>query len=79
LTHSAAPIIAFKGGVKERRSELALSEAEGVNPEPLGCTRGLELVERQAPTFMLGSRRVDFFILLVILKTPFIQGGLYEN
>jgi hypothetical protein len=61
-----APIIAFKGGVKEGRSELALSEAEGVNPE-------------QALAFMLGSRRVDFFILPVILKTPFIRGGLYEN
>jgi hypothetical protein len=74
-----APIIAFKGGVKEGRSELALSEVEGVNPEPLGCTRGPELVERQAPAFMLVSRRVDFFILPVMLKTPFTQGGLYEN
>jgi len=30
----------------KRRSELALSEVEGVNPE-------------QVPTFMLGSRRVE--------------------
>ena len=46
LTHSVAPSPAFEGGVKKRRSELALSEVEGVNPE-------------QAPAFMMGSRRVD--------------------
>jgi hypothetical protein len=37
-----------------------------VNPEPLGYTRGLELVERQTPEFMLGSRRVDFSIKNII-------------
>jgi hypothetical protein len=47
LTHSAAPNPAFESGVRKRRSELALSEVEGVNPEPLGCTRGLEFIERQ--------------------------------
>jgi hypothetical protein len=31
-----------------------------VDTEPLGYARGLELVGRQAPAFMLGSRRVDF-------------------
>jgi len=31
-----------------------------MNPEPLGCTRGLELVERQASAFMMVSRRVHF-------------------
>jgi hypothetical protein len=31
-----------------------------VNPEPFGCTRGLELVERQATALRPGSRRVDF-------------------
>jgi len=35
------------GRCVKRRSELALSEVEGVNPE-------------QAQAFMLGSRRVDF-------------------
>jgi hypothetical protein len=30
-----------------------------VNPEPLGFTRGLEFVERQAQVLGLGSRRVD--------------------
>jgi hypothetical protein len=46
LTHSTAPSPAFEDGVEKRRSELALSEVEGVNPE-------------QAQAFMLGSRRVD--------------------
>jgi acetyltransferase len=31
-----------------------------INPEPLGCTRDLELVERHTPIFRPGSRRVDF-------------------
>jgi methionyl aminopeptidase len=41
---TAGPV--FEGGIKDRRSELALSEVEGVNPE-------------QALAFRLGSRRVD--------------------
>jgi len=36
----------FGGGVKKRRSDLVLSEVEGVNPE-------------QAQAFRPGSRRVD--------------------
>jgi len=35
LTRSAALTSAFEGGAKKRRSELALSEAEGINPEPV--------------------------------------------
>ena len=46
LTRSTAPSTVFEGGVDKRRSELALSEVEGVNPE-------------QARAFRLGSRRVD--------------------
>jgi len=34
LTRSAAIGSAFEGREKKRRSELALSEAEGVNSEP---------------------------------------------
>jgi hypothetical protein len=52
LTHSAAPSPVFKDGGEKARLR--------VNPEPLGCTRGLELVERQALAFRPGSRRVDF-------------------
>jgi len=39
LTHSTAPSSLFEGKRKERRSELALSEVEGVTlsePYPLG-------------------------------------------
>ncbi len=54
LTHSTAPNPVFEGRVEKRRSELALSEVEGVNPE-------------QAPAFRLGSRRVDSFLSCFIL------------
>jgi len=46
LTHSAAPSPAFEGGVKKCRSGLTLSIR-------------LSSRRRQAPAFMLGSRRVD--------------------
>ena len=52
LTRSTAPTPAFKDG-GWRRSELALSEVEGVNPE-------------QAAAFRLGSRRVDMLPILDI-------------
>jgi len=47
MTHSTVPSPAFQGGVKKRRSELALSEAEGVNPE-------------QAPAFRPGVEGLTF-------------------
>jgi CDP-diacylglycerol--glycerol-3-phosphate 3-phosphatidyltransferase len=47
---------------------MALSQIEGlrVYPEPLDDTRGLELVERQAPAFIPGSRWIDFSFKNVI-------------
>jgi len=53
LTRSTAPTPVFEGGVEKRRSGLALSEVEGVNPE-------------QAAAFRLGSRRVDMLPILDI-------------
>ena len=39
-----------------------------VNPEPLGRTRGLEPVDRQAQVFRQGSRRVDSPRVLTIMS-----------
>jgi len=52
LTHSAAPSPAFEGGVKKRRSELALSEAEGVDPE-----RSTELTPKASPSIYAGESK----------------------
>jgi len=43
LTRSAAPITASSGRCVKRRSELALSEAEGVNPEQV---EGVDIIFR---------------------------------
>ena len=48
-------------GAKLRLSRRGKEAPLRVNPEPLGYTQGLELVERQAQAFSPGSRRVDIW------------------
>jgi hypothetical protein len=50
------PLDGAKLHLSRRRRKAPLR----VNPEPLGYTRGLQLVERQVSAFMPGSRRIDF-------------------
>jgi len=47
------------GGAKPRLLRRGEETRLRVNPEPFGCTQGLQLVERQARVFRPGSRRVD--------------------
>ena len=63
LTHSAAPIAVLEG-----RCRAPLR----VNPEPLGCARGLEFVERQTLAFMPGVDGLTSHFSLLYLKI-----GLY--
>jgi hypothetical protein len=62
--------------------QIGLRAPLSINPEPLGYTRGLEplgpelvaegLVERQTPGFRPESRRVDFFVSMLIFHFPMV-------